>query len=136
MKNQYYHGQKHKNIFTDKEYTVVMQSPDLAELSTHTSCVLSGIRPDRNLMVNVGLALVHTKDNYSRKIGRETAIAAMRPIQFTLRQVHIKEEGRIHFILVATESKLGSLVLEYRRGKNDLHLIEAFLRDSFEFVSL
>lgn len=68
-----------------------------------------------------GIALCHNDDNYNKHIGRITAFQDMSPVQFTVLEVDITEEGRAMLIETAGGSQF---VLRKLKNSSRVHFLE------------
>lgn len=48
--------------------------------------------------LNVGIALLHPKDRYNKKIGRETSISKMKIVNFKIKAINVNKDTLILFL--------------------------------------
>lgn len=82
---------------------------------------------DRLLMLYAGFALVHPKDRFHKKVGREVADSKQKPITFKIKQITFDDLDNMEFKLIPidSEERIKSLTFKTFSSKNRVYLIYA-----------
>jgi hypothetical protein len=110
----YYHGNKAKDWLCKDEYTICVDLPDhdVIEYMTH-------IGTEKSIMIPVGIAQKHSKDQYVKKIGRQLSLSRVQSKLFTLEEVRFV--GDRAELCLSTEDDY-RLILHLKAGSKRVYL--------------
>lgn len=117
---QYFHGD-----LGYEGFTLCIEAPKYAQLIMHGHSAVTFYELSKNkpLVIKTGVAKLHPKENYSKKIGREVSFSRLQEKSYILKLIQF--DGDCAFYNFVSDCETISIRLKVKKNKEKVHLLTA-----------